>query len=164
LFGAAAVAYGTVLLLPTSAAAYLVPVAVINVVREARVAVPAPLPYAAASIKPVAIMSVLVTLAVIRGKSTAVAVGAGGVVVATVVIQIKPSAAAAIVASVIAAARVMRAVAPSGKIAVTVWPAMTLPRKSVVEMGMAPSAILMRSAVVTSGAVWRANVVMTARV
>jgi hypothetical protein len=105
-------------------------------------------------------MSVLVTLAVSRGKSTAMVVGAGCVVVATVAIQVTPSAAVATVALVIAVARVICAVALPAKIAVMVWPAI-LPRNSVAEMGMAPSATLMRPAVVTSDAVWLAKIAVT---
>ena len=112
----------------------------------------------------VPVASVALALAVVTDKSAAVSNVAATLVVVilapVVMIRWIPAAAAS-VALVIAAARVTPAVEEPAEFAVTIWTAMTLPRKSVVEMGMATYAVLIRPAVVTGGAVWKAKVAVT---
>jgi len=109
----------------------------------------------------VAVTFVALALAVKAAAVPIVAATLVVVILAPVVMIRWIPAAAASVALVIAAARVTPAVEEPARFAVTIWNAMTLPRKSVVEMEMGTSAIVMRPAVVTTGAVRRSNVVMT---
>ena len=116
-------------------------------------------------IRNVAVTIVALALAVVTDKAAAVSNVAATLVVVilapVVMIRWIPAAAAS-VALVIAAARVTPAVEePPAGFAVTIGIATILRRKSVAVMGMGTSAILIRPAVVTSGAVWKAKVAVT---
>jgi len=126
-------------------------------------AVVAPLPNAAASIMSVAIILAVISLVVmiLRNIAAVAIVAVMRVVPGPVVIPGNP-AAVQYVALVVVAVLPEHAVASPGTSAVMIGSAMTLQRKSVAEMEMATHALMNRPAVVTSGAVWQANVVTRA--
>jgi hypothetical protein len=93
-----------------------------------------------------AVILAAITLAVIPAKPAVVrSVVVTLVVPAPVVIPGKPAAVQYVALASVAV--VPDAVAPSGKTAVKTWPAMTLQRKSVAGMELAPCVILMKPAV-----------------